>query len=85
MAEEKKSIVDATKNIQESLKETVQRRYMEKYADEAIQLLGEFKKLEKAVKKYEDWIRRLDEGDATVLEEYKKKRKQLEDEEDSEL
>lgn len=67
--------------IEKGFTEIIKKRYVEQYADDAIKLIAEYKKLEKATQKYADWVKRLEEEDDIpgVIEEYKKERKQLED------
>lgn len=58
--------------------EIVKNRYVEKYADDALQLLEDFKKIEQAYKIYSGWIKELEKGNIEVVQIYKKKRNKLE-------
>lgn len=65
--------------------EIVRKRYLEKNADVALQLIEERDKIKAALDKYEKWVKRLEEGDTTVFGDYKKKRKMLQELEDYDL
>lgn len=68
-----------------SLMDAVHKRFIEQNADVAIQLISERDKLKKAYEKFDKWVKRLETGDVSVIKEYKKKRKQAEEEEDYEF
>lgn len=59
--------------------EIVRKRYLEKNADVALQIVEEHQKLKSALEKYDKWITRLEKGDTAVFADYKRRRKQLEE------
>jgi len=65
--------------------DVIKKRYIEKYADDALRLMEDAKKLTKAHEKYQGWVKRLEEGDVTAVEEFIKARKKIEDIDDYEL
>lgn len=75
------SIVDM-KNTGVDFLDVVKKRYIEKNADTALKIIEEYEQLKKATTFYEGLVTRLKEGDATVFEEYKKKRSEFEDSEE---
>lgn len=85
MARTKKSLATVASNLKINFQQVIQEEMVKKYANDALKMIEELKKLQKAVAKYEAWIKRLDEGDYTAVEEYKKKRQRLEDEDGYEL
>lgn len=87
MEDEKKETGLTTFTTEETAKfrDVVKNRYLEEYADQAIQLMKEWKKVERGYNVYKVWVDRLEAGDMTVLEEYKKKRHKLEYEDDFDL
>lgn len=66
-------------------KKVVQSRLVERYADDAIKLIEETKKLEEAHKKFNGWVERVEKGDFTAIEEFKKQRTKLEEIDDYEM
>lgn len=76
MAEEKSLI-----NIEKGFSEVVKKRYVERFADDAIELIEEYKKIERAYLKYGQWVTALEneEDIPKVIAEYKKTRQELED------
>ena len=79
----------SVKNVDEEAKkgflQTIQRRYIEQYADTVLKMIDDQKKLQKAVTKLDAWLKRIDAGDFTACEEYKKRRRNLEEVDDSEF
>jgi predicted GTPase len=57
----------------------IKTRLAEKYADDAIVLIEETKRLKKAYERFQGWVDALEKGDFTVIEKYKKIRKNYED------
>ncbi len=79
------SLVDLSKEETKDFMATVKQRYLDGFADEAIQLMKDWKLIQKSHAVYGEWVKRLEEGDIKVLEEFKKKRHRLEVEDDFEL
>jgi len=75
-----RSIANIEKQAKGGFLNAIQKRYIEKYADDTIKMLSEYKALKHALKQYDAWIKRVDAGDMTAIDEYKKKRIRLEDE-----
>lgn len=58
----------------------VKEEYKRKHAKDALLVYEEFKKVEKAYNFYKGIMQKLEEGDYTVLEKYRKERRRLETE-----
>lgn len=63
----------------------IKNRLVEKYADDALRLIEDTKKIKKACDKFTAWVDRVEDGDFTALEEYKKNRSKLEEIDDYEV
>ena len=63
-------------------KEVIKKRLAEKYADDAINLIEDTKRLQKALDKFSDWVEKVEKGDFSVIEKYKKHKSKLEREDD---
>ena len=67
----------------EGLFDKIKERYVEQHADDALALYRDYKKIEGAMRVFEDWIERLQDGDIEVIAEYKAERAKLQRDPDS--
>ena len=63
----------------------VQEQYVNKYAQDMVQMLEDKKKLQASLDKINSWIKAVEAGDFTAIEKYKKQRARLESEENGEF
>lgn len=77
----KNTLVNLSKQTAEGFIDKVKKRYVEKYADDTVKLLEDQRKLQSALDKINSWVKRVEEGDLTAVEEYVQGRKRLESEE----
>lgn len=80
-----KAIEKISKVSGQDFLDAVQKRYLEKYADDVIRLMDDIKRLQKSLVKLEGWMTRVEDGDYVAIEEYKKRRAKLEVEEDQDF
>lgn len=78
--EEPKDLMNFGEGTMPDLMDVVKRRFMEQNADTALKIVSEHRQLTKALAYYEKLMAKLKEGDISVFDDYKKKRKRLEDE-----
>jgi hypothetical protein len=67
-------------NIEKGFTEIIKKRYIEKYADDAIKLLEDFKRIEAAHEQFSKWVKDLEseENIPKVIKAYKKARSDME-------
>lgn len=85
MAKKDNSLAKMDEGVHKGFMDAVKQRYLEQHADDALRLLADAKKVAAAHEKLQKWVERLEKGDITALEEYKKRRKRVEDVDDAEL
>lgn len=86
MADKKnKSLVDLTDQAKTGFLDKVKERYIEKYADDVLKLLEDQKRLKRALDRVDGFVKRIEEGDFTAIEAYKKARRRLEQDPDEEI
>lgn len=77
----KNTLANLSKQTATNFIDKVKQRYVEKYADDTVKLLEDQRKLQSALDKINSWVKRVEEGDLTAVEEYVQGRKRLESEE----
>jgi len=83
MAKKKKSELMALKA--DDFAKVIKSRLVEKYADDAISLIEDTKKLKKSYEKFQSWVDRVEAGEFVAIEEYKKQRAKLQEIDDYEV
>ena len=79
-AKEETSLANIEQEAKHDFLKTVKRRYTEQYADAALQLMKEAKKVERSHLWYQGLIVKINAGKIEeAMEEYRKERKKLED------
>lgn len=77
----KNTLANLSKQTATNFIDKVKQRYVEKYADDTVKLLEDQRKLQSALDKINSWVKRVEEGDLTAVEEYVQSRRRLETEE----
>ena len=83
--EQPKKIGSIRKISTEKFLDKVSEQIVEKYANDMIQVIEDEKRLSKALKFVQGIISRVEGGDYTAIESYKKKRRKLEQEDDADF
>jgi len=85
-------MTDTTKSLQKmsevttkNFLEKVQEQYVEKYAQDMVQILNDQKWLQRALDRVNKCIKEVEDGDFTAIDRYKRARKKLEQEDDANL